>query len=96
MSTHATLSQGAGRSISGPGRRRPTDSIKIQQLESLRSRLEQLILDVRYRSPNTIAAFERSVEEAESIGAGIRAVFRGGALPPENPPLEHRGGRAWW
>lgn len=96
MSTHATFRPAAGRTVSGPGRRRPTDPVKVQQLEALRSRLEQLILDMRYRAEPSIRAFERSCEEAESIGAGIRAVFRGGALPPENPPLEHRGGKAWW
>jgi hypothetical protein len=85
-------------------RGRATDSVKVQQLEALRSRLEALILDVRYREPHTIRGFERMVEEAESIGGGIRAVFRGGgAIPgfePESPPLQFQSdndrSRGWW
>lgn len=63
-------------------------------LRGLSSDLDELIRDVTLGAKSH-RQHEDHVDRAEGIAAGLRAVFRG-AEPPVNPPLLHRGGRAWW
>ncbi|HEY0116273.1 MAG TPA: hypothetical protein VGB54_11165 [Allosphingosinicella sp.] len=82
----APFRQGAGR--------RSTHS--IAQLERLSDRLDLLIRDAR-AGAGSHREFERQVAEAEAIGAGVRAAFRGSTSPqPSNPPLWQQGGKAGW
>lgn len=82
--------------FAGPpvARRRPHLVPKADRLEQLKSRLERLIDDVRGDAVSH-RQFERQVDEAEAIAAGIRATFRGPGAA-QNPPLQLSAGQAWW
>jgi hypothetical protein len=62
----------------------------------LSSRLDVLIQGVRLGALSH-GQHEAHVDEAEAIGAELRAVFRGGSpAAPTNAPLWQRDGRAIW
>lgn len=85
---------GAGATpVKGIGRRRP-QTTPVDALQRLSSRLDELIRDVSHgaRSHHQV---ERLVDEAESIAAGIRGVFRS-PTQTQNAPRWQDGGKAMW
>jgi hypothetical protein len=103
MSTHALRTAAArtsaadfrsGAPATGRSGRRPPAFSAADALERLSDRLDVLIRDVRLGTTSH-RQHERNVDEAEAIGAELRAVFRQ-STPPSNPPLAIEGGRAWW
>lgn len=97
MSPQSLQADGArfgDRAGAGASTRRRPQTTPVDALQRLSSRLDELICDVSHgaRSHHQV---ERLVDEAESIAAGIRGVFRS-PTQTQNAPRWQDGGKAMW
>lgn len=97
MSPRSLLADGArfgDRAGAGAATRRRPQTTPVDALQRLSSRLDELIRDVSHgaRSHHQV---ERMVDEAESIAAGIRGVFRS-PTRAQNAPCWQDSGKAIW